>query len=66
MKNYMHSGNLDLADGYMEKGNYGSARCEFRECLAQTVERDKDNKDKIEYLQRKILECDERGREECK
>ncbi len=49
--------NLELADRLFSDEVYGQAIKCYRECLETTKEFQPDNKQRIEYIERKIEEC---------
>ena len=49
--------NLELADMLLADGAYGPTIKCYRECLEITKKSQPKNKQKIEYIQRKIEEC---------
>lgn len=58
MSDYAYSGDLDMADMYFRNGDYGAARCSYQKCL-RIKQKEPKNKQRIEYIEFKIEECNE-------
>lgn len=60
MGDYVYRGNIEYAEMWFQDKAYGPARCEFQACLEKEKRKRRNrNYQKIEYLERKIKECDE-------
>lgn len=55
----IYAPDLDIADMCFDRGDYGAARCHYYACLEETKKYNPGNIQRIEYIERKIRECDE-------